>query len=122
MNVEVSRLILFVDDIDRMSSFYGGILGLTRSPGESDEFVCFVGGGCEICLHSLPQQYRSDGGEYPKREDTYVKFVFRSDDVERDRKYLVENGLRMNEIIRYGDIDLCDGADPEGNVFQISSR
>lgn len=122
MKAEVSRIILFVDDIEEMSAFYGGVLGLDKLPGGSEGFVCFAAGRCEICLHVLPDQYRSEGGEYPKREDTYVKFVFRSDDVERDRKYLIENGLRMNEIVRYGEIDLCDGADPEGNIFQISSR
>lgn len=122
MKAEVSRIILFVDDIDAMSAFYGGVLGLDKLPGDDIGFVCFAAGRCEICLHALPEQYPSEGGEYPKREDTYLKFVFRSDDVERDRKYLIENGLRMNEIVRYGEIDLCDGADPEGNMFQISSR
>lgn len=122
MNAEVSRLILFVDDIDKMTAFYRGVLGLGKLPGGSEGYVCFAGGGIEICLHVLPEQYRTVGAEYPKREDTYVKFVFRSDDVEGDRKYLIENGLRMNEIVRYGDIDLCDGADPEGNIFQLSSR
>jgi extradiol dioxygenase family protein len=122
MKAEVSRIILFVDDIDAMSVFYGGVLGLDKLPGESEGYVCFSAGGCEVCLHSLPEQYRSESDEYPKREDTYVKFVFRSDDVGRDRKYLLDNGLRMNEIVRYGEIDLCDGADPEGNIFQISTR
>ena len=122
MKAEVSRLILFVDDIEEMSAFYGGVLGLDKLPGDDIGFVCFAAGRCEICLHVLPEQYRSEGGEYPKREDTYVKFVFRSDDVERDRNYLIDNGLRMNEIVRYGEIDLCDGADPEGNIFQISTR
>ena len=122
MKAEVSRIILFVDDIEEMSAFYGGVLGLDKLPGDDMGFVCLAAGRCEICLHVLPDQYRSEGGEYPKREDTYVKFVFRSDDVERDRNYLIDNGLRMNEIVRYGEIDLCDGADPEGNIFQISSR
>ena len=122
MKAEVSRIILFVDDVDVMSAFYGDVLGLDKLSGGDSGFVCFAAGGCEICLHVLPEQYRSGGGEYPKREDTYVKFVFRSDDVERDRKCLIDNGLRMNEIVRYGEIDLCDGADPEGNIFQISSR
>ena len=122
MKAEISRIILFVDDIDRMSAFYGGVLGLGKLPGGSDGYVCFAGGGCEICLHVLPEQYRTVSAEYPEREDTYVKFAFRSDDVVRDRKYLIESGLRMNEMVRYGDIDLCDGADPEGNIFQISSR
>ncbi len=122
MKADVSRIILFVDDIDAMSAFYGGVLGLDKLPGGTEDFVSFSGGGCEVCLHTLSEQYRSEGGEYPKREDSYVKFVFRYDDFERDRKYLVDNGLRMNEIVRYGEINLCDGADPEGTIFQISSR
>lgn len=122
MNPEVSRIILFVDDIEKMSAFYGGVLGLSELPDGSEEYVCFSAGGCEICLHALPEQYRAESSEFPKREDTHSKFVFRSDDVERDRQYLIQKGARMNEVVRYGDIDLCDGADPEGNIFQISSR
>ena len=122
MKAELSRVILFVDDIERMSAFYEGVLGLDRLAGGTADFICFAAGSGQVCLHSLPAQYRSDGGDYPKREDTYVKFVFASTDVEADRKHLIEKGVRMNDVVRYGAIDLCDGADPEGNIFQISSR
>ncbi len=122
MKAELSRIILFVDDIGRMSAFYASILGLDRLPDGTDDFVCFSAGAGQVCLHSLPAQHRSESSEYPKREDTYVKFVFHSEDVERDRKYLIDQGVRMNETVSFGPIDLCDGADPEGNIFQISSR
>jgi catechol 2,3-dioxygenase-like lactoylglutathione lyase family enzyme len=122
MKAELSRIILFVDDIETMAEFYEGVLGLDRLPDGSDDFVCLSAGSGQVCLHSLPAEYRSNGGDYPKREDTYVKFVFYAADVEKDRDYLIEKGVRMNEVARYGAIQLCDGADPEGNVFQISSR
>lgn len=122
MKAELSRLILFVDDIEKMSAFYREVLGLDVLPGGTDGFVCFSAGASQVCLHSLPAEYRSDGGDYPKREDTYVKFVFYSADVEADRQYLLGRGVRMNETVRYDEIELCDGADPEGNIFQISSR
>lgn len=122
MKGEISRIILFVDDIGKMSEFYRGVFGLDELPGSSIDFVCFGAGGCQICLHSIPVEYRSKDNEYPRREDTYVKFVFYSDNVEADRSYLVERGVRMKDIVRFGSIEFCDGADPEGNVFQISSR
>jgi catechol 2,3-dioxygenase-like lactoylglutathione lyase family enzyme len=122
MKAELSRLILFVDDIERMSYFYEGVLGLEKLPGGTDGFVCFSAGASQVCLHSLPAEYRSNGGEYPQREDTYVKFVFHSTDVAADRQHLLDNGVRMNEVVRYGEMEFCDGADPEGNIFQISSR
>lgn len=122
MKAELSRIILFVDNIDSMSAFYEGIFGLKRLEGGSDDFVCFSAGAGQICLHSLPERSRSTSGEYPKREDTYSKFVFYSADVGKDREYLIEKGVRMKSVMRYGEIEMCDGADPEGNIFQISSR
>lgn len=122
MKAELARLILFVDDIEKMSEFYEGVLGLEKLPGGSDGFVCFAAGASQVCLHSLPAEYRSESGEYPKREDTYVKFVFYSADVATDRQLLLDRGVRMNEAVRFGEIEFCDGADPEGNIFQISGR
>lgn len=122
MKAELSRVILFVDNIATMSEFYEEDLGLERLPGATDDFVSFSAGASQVCLHSLPAEYRSEQADYPKREDTYVKFVFYSTDVENDRQYLIDRGVRMNEKVSFGSIDLCDGADPEGNVFQISSR
>lgn len=39
MKAELSRLILFVDDIEKMSDFYSVVLGLEKLPGGSDGFV-----------------------------------------------------------------------------------
>jgi extradiol dioxygenase family protein len=122
MKAELSRIILFVDDIAKMSEFYGGVLGLEKKLGETDGWVCFSAGAADVCLHSIPAKYRQDSAEYPKREDSYVKIVFRSGNVEKDRAELIEKGVRMKKTIRFENLEFCDGADPEGNIFQISSR
>lgn len=35
---------------------------------------------------------------------------------------LVALGVAMRESHRYGDASFCDGVDPEGNVFQLTTR
>jgi hypothetical protein len=58
----------------------------------------------------------------PARESGASKLAFRADDVAAERARLVGSGVRMLEVRSFGAISLCDGLDPEGNVFQISSR
>ena len=31
-------------------------------------------------------------------------------------------GMKMSDVVEFGEIELCDGQDPDGNWFQISSR
>lgn len=122
MKAELSRIILFVDDVAAMTAFYRDALGLTPLDGATDGWACLAAGDGEVCLHAIPAQYREENPDYAKREDSYVKFAFRSADVEKDRDELVAKGARMNEIVRFGELTFCDGADPEGNIFQICSR
>jgi len=118
--MRMSRLILFVSDLDAMVNFYREKLGLAVISGEGTGFVCLDGGGCQLALHELP-----GGGKEknpPPREDSYLKFVFYSKTVEEDAAKLKNQDVRMREIVRFGSIIMCDGIDPEGNIFQISSR
>lgn len=121
--MDISRIIIFCDDLGQLSRFYVDVLGL-RPVGEATaEWSCFEAGAVQLCLHAIPAEYRGDGTDgYPKREDSYTKFCFRSADVEADRARLLDVGVRMGEIFRFGELSFCDGADPEGNIFQISSR
>lgn len=121
--MDISRIIIFCDDLKRLESFYVEVLGLNPVGEASADWACFEAGAVHLCLHSLPVEYRGDGSDgYPKREDSYTKFCFRSADVDADRARLVEMGVRMGEVFRFGELSFCDGADPEGNIFQISSR
>lgn len=116
----LSRVILFVDEMAKMKAFYTDVVGLRELPGGDETFVSLASGGAQLSLHLIPPEY--SGSDHSDREDCNVKFVFHSDDVEADRAALVAKGVRMREISRWGAIELCDGVDPEGNIFQISNR
>ncbi|MEZ5307207.1 MAG: VOC family protein [Pyrinomonadaceae bacterium] len=120
--MRISRIILFVDDIVSMARFYSETVGAGEHRFESEMFVVFETDGAELCLHQTPEQYRNTNGEYPPREDSNQKFVFHSDEPLKEHERLVFLGVSMREPVKYGDLILCDGFDPEGNVFQISNR
>ena len=110
MKLELRRVILFVDDLDAMASFYEKKLGLvvrTREPG----FVDFDASGCRLALHA--------GVSNPGR----TKICFHVADVAAARHELVDRGVRMGKALATdAPLQLCDGKDPEGNTFQLSNR
>ena len=56
------------------------------------------------------------------KRDTGIKFVFGAKDVKKEKARLVKLGVKMGEIMEFEDLRMCDGRDPDGNRFQISSR
>ena len=56
------------------------------------------------------------------RRRTRAKIVFFASDVEEARDRLIARGAKLGPVKASGDLRLCDGRDPEGNVFQISNR
>ena len=61
-------------------------------------------------------------GKDVKARDGWMKIVFGAADVAAERERLIRQGMEMSEMVKFGDIHLCDGRDPDGNWFQISSR
>jgi predicted enzyme related to lactoylglutathione lyase len=54
--------------------------------------------------------------------DTWTKLCFHVDDVAAARADLVARGVIAREIHTYGTITYCDFIDPEGNIFQLTTR
>jgi len=57
-----------------------------------------------------------------RREDTPVKLVFSVEDIASLRSRVAERGGAMNAVEREWEFEgakVCDGHDPEGNVFQV---
>jgi len=110
----LARVILFAKDIASLAQFYA-----------SPEFISFDAGGCHLCLHQIPERHareiRIDDPPRP-RESTPLKVAFFADDVDARRAELIARGAHMGNVQRVGPLALCDGIDPEGNVFQISNR
>jgi hypothetical protein len=85
------------------------------------EWTVLQAGAGEIGLHRVGPAYRSADAPVHGRQ-TNVKLVFTvPDDVASRREELIARGVPMGDIKSYGTTGpLCDGIDPEGNVFQIS--
>jgi len=118
--MRMAQTIVFVEDVARMQAFYQGALGLaliTAEPG----WVQLDAGGVVLGLHAInagPKQPEPP----PERVDANVKLCFHVDDVDGARAALVAAGVRMREVHHHGGVAFCDGIDPEGNVFQITTR
>jgi catechol-2,3-dioxygenase len=109
--MELARVILFTGQMDKMSKFYGEVLGLELVTNEKG-WREFAAGGATIALHSGPS---SPGRKGPK-------IVFRTANVAAQREKLAARGAKFGKV-RQGDVYcLCDGMDPDGNPIQLSDR
>jgi len=109
--MELARVILFTGQMDKMTKFYGEVLGLNQVSNEKG-WREFAAGGARIALHSGPS---SPGRKGPK-------IVFHAEDVATLRETLVARGASFGKV-RQGEVFcLCDGKDPDGNPIQLSDR
>jgi catechol 2,3-dioxygenase-like lactoylglutathione lyase family enzyme len=111
MKLELRRIILFTADLEAMSRFYGEVLGLELAKSERG-WRDFRAGACAIALH----EGDATVGKRPP------KLAFYAADVAAMRAALIRRGAKMGKIMSTASFDLCDGKDPDGNRFQISSR
>lgn len=120
--MHLTHVLLFVSDVPRMQEFYEGVLGLAVVAAEPG-FVQLAAGACVIALHAIPPEYMPVIASPPvEREDGVIKLGFHVDDVDVERARLVARGVTMREVRQWSGIAFCDGIDPEGNVFQLTTR
>lgn len=98
-----------------MVDFYSSTFGLKVVGDFNNEWTEMNAGGCNIAFHNLP--FEVEGSE-----DEAVKIVFASNDVHAEKARLESLGIKMTEIFKFGEVEMCDGSDPDGHRFQISSR
>lgn len=110
----LSELIIYVEDIERMTSFYREAFGLEVAAGDPDHgFVAFDTGECQLCLHAGRE---GDPGRYAP------SFVFAVDDVDEARAHLADHDVELGEVRSPAPgTRVCDGRDPEGNSFSIEA-
>ena len=107
-------MIIFTPDVERLSRFYRSNFGL-EAVGEADsEWTELRTGTSNLAFHRFTEE--------TARRDGWVKIVFGTKDVAAERERLLGLGVEMSELVEFGSIQLCDGRDPDGNRFQISSR
>lgn len=118
--MKLGQAMVFVHDAARMQAFYAS-LGMQVVDGDAASgFVRLAdpAGGAVLAIHAT----KAAGAGGAPRVDTWIKLCFLVDDVDREREALVGRGVTMREIHRWEGIAFCDGVDPEGNIFQITTR
>jgi len=117
------RVIVFVADVQLCATFYRTMFGFREIPSSypPSEWAELDAGGCKLAFH------KAHGPEGPIESPTGSsadphKLAFFAEDVVAVRSALVAAGVRMDGVLRYGDLVLCHGHDPEGHIFQITNR
>lgn len=124
--MQLVQVILFAVDLSRMETFYRQELGLALVEGSpADGWIRLDAGGCVLALHAIPEPIAAgiQIEDPPRpRADTPLKLAFHVDDIEASCRALAKAGAIMYDIRRSDGVAMCDGLDPEGNVFQITTR
>ena len=123
MLASMNRVIIFVGDVEKCAEFYRDTFGLptVESTHAPDEWLELDAGGCRLAFHKAHGSAGPIDGPTGGPRDPH-KIVFQADDVPATRAVLVARGAAMDAVQNFGDLMLCDGADPEGHRFQIANR
>jgi predicted enzyme related to lactoylglutathione lyase len=111
MDLALKRIILFTPNISRLTGFYRDVLGL-RLRVDEPNYKEFDAGGCGIALHNGTSRV---GARPPK-------LSFAAEDIVAARAALIARGAKLGEVKSGGGLSRCEGKDPDGNPFQLSSR
>jgi predicted enzyme related to lactoylglutathione lyase len=116
--------VLYAKDLDRLVEFYSSIAGIEPQAIEKG-FAILGSRPSQFVILRIPKRI-ADTIDIPAppepREDTPLKLVFGVEDIARARERAAELGGAMNAVEREWEFEgakVCDGHDPEGNVFQL---
>lgn len=122
MRVVMNRVILYVQDVERLTTFYREMFGLPVVEEIRGEWTVLAAGPCQLALHRVGRAYRvADPASW--QVETNIKRVITVDcPLAELRAELKAKGVAMGKIKSYPPLTslLCDGKDPEGNVFQLA--
>lgn len=119
-----SGAVVFVRQLERMRSFYREVAALTLVQEES-AFAVLQNDSLELVLHAIPAHVAAtfEIADPPQvREDASVKLIFPVADLAAARAAAAQQGGRLLPAERewnWCGCRVCDGVDPEGNVFQL---
>ncbi|HCM34721.1 hypothetical protein [Chryseobacterium sp.] len=123
MNVKLNSIILYVQNIELLKNFYVENFNL-KVIEEDHIWILMSAGVVNIGLHKIGDEYL-EKIEAGYQFDNNTKLVFEIDlNIETARNELLSRNVQVREIKTFENYDfwLCDGTDPEGNVFQLKSK
>jgi predicted enzyme related to lactoylglutathione lyase len=115
-------VILFVTDVEQLKLFYTAHFQFTVAEEIKDEWALLKSGAFEMGLHKagITQPAKENNGE-----NNNAKFLFEtSNDIFQLQTNLISKGMQLQPVETWDGYAywVCNGTDPEGNVFQIRKR
>lgn len=120
--------VLYAKDMARVAAFYEQVCGLTAAGGDKTH-VALQAAGSLLVVHAIARAYAKDiviTQPPQRREDTPIKPVFGVPSLAAARAYAAALGGVLDPVAREWTYTrqgsartMCDGHDPEGNVFQL---
>jgi predicted enzyme related to lactoylglutathione lyase len=116
--------VLYAKDLDCLVEFYSSVAG-TKPQAIEKGFAMFGSRPSQFVILRIPKRIADtiDIATPPEpREETPLKLVFGVEDIAHARERAAELGGAMNAVEREWEFEgakVCDGHDPEGNVFQL---
>lgn len=124
MNINLDTIILFVQNVEQLKVFYTDIFKLEVLEDYAPEWVLLKAGNGKIGLHKIGEQYL-DKNKAAFKVDSNCKMVFEiEEDIHQLRERLLQQNVLIREIKTFDNYEylLCDGEDPQGNVFQLKKK
>ncbi|CAH0996298.1 hypothetical protein EMA8858_02429 [Emticicia aquatica] len=124
MKLNLDTIIIFGQNIDKLKAFYVGILKLEVIEELQSEWLLIRAGFCNIGLHKVGEQF-IDSNQDSFKFDKNTKIVFEIDeDIYDIREQLLASNISMKDVKSFDNYPflICDGEDPEGNVFQLKQK
>jgi len=122
MKVALNRVILYVQDVERLATFYQHAFGLRVVEDIKGEWSVLDAGPCQLALHLVGKAYRVEDPASWEGESNAKLVMMVDRPLPELRPELIAKGVPMGQIKSYPGLTgpLCDGHDPEGNVFQLA--
>jgi predicted enzyme related to lactoylglutathione lyase len=116
--------VLYAKDLDRLVEFYSSVAGIEPQTREKG-FAILGSRPSQFVILRIPRRIADtiDIVTPPElREDTALKLVFGVEDIAHSRERAAALDGAMNAVEREWEFEgskVCDGHDPEGNIFQL---
>lgn len=116
--------VIYAKDMLRVSKFYEAVAGLAVTEAEAGHVV-LEANGFQLTVVAIPAQVAAsvEVADPPlRREGTPVKLVHFAPNISAAREQVAKLGGLLDSSERewlFQNTRVCDGHDPEGNVFQL---
>lgn len=122
-----SGLVIFAKELETLVGFYSALLPF-RIVERDANYVILAGEGCDLTILQPPDPVRATmqvSSPPAKRENVAMKPVFYIRDINAVRDAATRLGghiFPVEKAWEFHGYTVCDGYDPEGNIFQLRSK